>query len=76
MNLNGKVAKNAYWIIGCRIARATFGMVINLLTARYLGPSDYGIISYASSLAIISSAPASKEAIITSSSSIVFSITM
>lgn len=50
MNLTGKVAKNAYWIIGCRIARAVFGMAINLLTARYLGPSGYGIISYASSL--------------------------
>ncbi len=44
------VAKNASWIIACRIAQAVFALLINMLTARYLGPSKYGIITYASSL--------------------------
>ena len=45
-----KVAKNASWIIGCRIGQAILSLVINMLTARYLGPSNYGLITYAASL--------------------------
>lgn len=48
--LRNKVAKNALWIIGCRIIQAMLALVINMLTARYLGPSDFGVISYAASL--------------------------
>lgn len=49
MNKN-KIIKNASWIIGCQIAKAVISFVISMLTARYLGPSNYGIISYAASL--------------------------
>lgn len=45
-----KVAKNASWIIACRIVQAVFALIINMLTARYLGPSNYGLITYAASL--------------------------
>lgn len=45
-----KVAKNATWIIACRVFQAIFALIINMLTARYLGPSNYGLITYASSL--------------------------
>lgn len=45
-----KVAKNASWIIGCRIAQAVIGLVVGMLTARYLGPSNFGVINYAASL--------------------------
>ena len=45
-----RVARNAVWIIGGRIAQALLALVINMLTARYLGPSNYGLITYASSL--------------------------
>lgn len=45
-----KVAKNATWIIACRVVQAVFALVINMLTARYLGPSNFGLITYASSL--------------------------
>lgn len=45
-----KVAKNATWIIACRIVQAVLSLIINMLTARYLGPSNYGLIAYASSL--------------------------
>ena len=47
---NNKVVKNASWIIGCRIAQAGFALLINMMTARYLGPSNYGILSYVSSM--------------------------
>lgn len=47
---SSKVKKNAGWIIGVRIVQAILSFVISILTARYLGPSNYGIISYAGSL--------------------------
>lgn len=45
-----KVVKNAAWIIGVRIVQSILALVISMLTARYLGPSNYGLISYASSV--------------------------
>lgn len=50
MLLKNKVAKNAFWIIGCRIVQSVLTLVINMLTARYFGPSNYGLISYAASI--------------------------
>lgn len=44
------VAKNAVWIIGIRIVQSVVALLINMLTARYLGPSNFGLITYASSL--------------------------
>ena len=41
---------NASWIIGCRIVQALLGVVISALTARYLGPSDFGVINYAAAV--------------------------
>ena len=49
-NSMNRVAQNAVWIIGGRIVQALLALVINMLTARYLGPSNYGLITYASSL--------------------------
>lgn len=45
-----KVIKNASWIIGCKVVQAILNLVVSMLTARYLGPSNYGVITYASSL--------------------------
>lgn len=45
-----EVVKNASWLICGKICQSAFGLVINMLTARYLGPSNYGIISYAASI--------------------------
>lgn len=50
MFFQNKVAKNASWIIGCKIAQSLIGLVIGMLTARYLGPSNFGIINYAASM--------------------------
>jgi len=48
--LNNRVLKNASWIIGCKIVQSLINLVIGLITARYLGPSNYGIISYVASV--------------------------
>lgn len=51
MNLfNNKVVKNASWIIACRIVQSLIALVIGMLSARYLGPSNYGLLNYASSV--------------------------
>lgn len=44
------VLNNAKWIVGCRIMQSLLQLVIGMLTARYLGPSDYGLINYAASV--------------------------
>ena len=48
--MNIKSIKNASWIIGCRIFQSILAFVISMLTARYLGPSNYGLINYAQSI--------------------------
>lgn len=49
--LNDRVFTNAAWMIGCKIMQSLISFVIGLLTARYLGPSNYGVLSYAMSVA-------------------------
>ena len=44
------VFKNAGWIIGCKIVQSLINFVIGMITARYLGPSNYGVISYVASI--------------------------
>lgn len=50
MSNGSRVVKNATWIVACHIAQAVINLIINMLTARYLGPSNYGLISYAASI--------------------------
>lgn len=45
-----KILKNASWIIACRVMQSLISLVIGMITARYLGPSNYGVISYVSSV--------------------------
>lgn len=45
--LKSKVAKNASWLIAGRVVQMVLSFLVGLLTARYLGPSNYGLISYA-----------------------------
>ena len=49
MKLN-RMVTNASWIIACKIARSCIAFFIGILTARYLGPSNYGLINYAASI--------------------------
>ena len=44
------VFKNAGWIIGCKIVQSLINFVIGMITARYLGPANYGVISYVASI--------------------------
>lgn len=44
------VVQNAAWILGCRLAHGLLQLLIGTLTARYLGPEDYGLIHYAASV--------------------------
>ena len=48
--LKNKVIQNASWIIVCKVIQSALGFVISMLTARYLGPSNYGLINYAASV--------------------------
>ncbi len=48
--MKNSVLKNVGWIIGCKIIQSILNLIIGLITARYLGPSNYGIISYVSSV--------------------------
>ena len=46
--LNNRVVKNAGWLIFGKIAQMCINLFVGLLTARYLGPSNYGVINYGS----------------------------
>lgn len=48
--MHNRTIKNAAWIIGCRIIQSGLALAITMLSARYLGPSGYGLINYAASL--------------------------
>ena len=41
------MVKNAGWMIAGKIVQMLIGFVVGLLTARYLGPGNYGLINYA-----------------------------
>lgn len=48
--LGNKVVKNIQWIVIAKVMQAIINLVITMITARYLGPSNYGVINYAASL--------------------------
>ena len=45
-----KVAKNTIWIIAERIFQMLISLIVGALSARYLGPSNYGLINYGISI--------------------------
>lgn len=47
--LKNRVMQNASWMIIGRVYQMGLAFVVGLLTARYLGPSNYGLINYAAS---------------------------
>lgn len=49
--LQKRVFTSAKWIIGCRIVQAVLQLVLGMLSARFLGPSNYGLLGYAGSVA-------------------------
>lgn len=45
--LKNKIVKNAGWLVGGTLAQKVLAFVVGILSARYLGPSNFGIIHYA-----------------------------
>lgn len=43
---NSKEFTNASWIIAGRVIQMILSFIINILSARYLGPGNYGVINY------------------------------
>ena len=43
---SSKFLTNTSWMVGERIFEMCISLIIGMLTARYLGPSNYGIINY------------------------------
>lgn len=46
----GKVFNNAKWIVICKIMQSLLQLAVGMLSARFLGPSNYGLIKYAASV--------------------------
>lgn len=44
------IVSNTRWIVVCKIIQSVLQLIVGVLCARYLGPHDYGLIGYASSL--------------------------
>ena len=45
--VGNRIVKNSAWIMAGKIVHMLLTFFVGLLTARYLGPSNYGIINYA-----------------------------
>lgn len=48
--LKSKTVRNAGWLIGGKVAQMALSLVVGMISARYLGPSNYGLISYGTAL--------------------------
>lgn len=48
--MNNRVIKNATWIIACKIVQSIIAIALSAITARYLGPANFGVINYAASI--------------------------
>ena len=42
--------RNTSWIVGANIVQMIISFIISMISARYLGPSNYGIINYAAAI--------------------------
>lgn len=51
--VKSKVAKNTMWILAERIIQMLLTLIVGSLTARYLGPSNYGLLNYGASIVAI-----------------------
>lgn len=48
--LKAKESKNAIWLISGKIAQMILSLFVGIISARYLGPSNYGLISYGTAM--------------------------
>lgn len=54
-----KYGKNTLWLMSEKVLRMTLGLFIGVWVARYLGPEEFGVLSYATSYVALFSAFAS-----------------
>ena len=47
---NNRFLKNTGWIVGANIVQMILSFVIGMISARYLGPANFGVINYASAI--------------------------
>lgn len=45
-----RIIQNAGWIIGCKVIKAILTLLVTMITARYLGVANYGLINYAAGI--------------------------
>ena len=50
--LQNRAASNALWIVVCKSVQAVLGLLISMISARMLGPANYGLLYYAASLVL------------------------
>jgi len=50
MIMKNRVAKNSIWIISCKVVQSLLSLIVAMLVARFLGPSNYGVLNYAASI--------------------------
>lgn len=43
---SNKEVKNASWLIGGKVAQMMLSLVVSVITARYLGPGNFGLLGY------------------------------
>lgn len=48
--MKNKILRNASWIIICKIGQSVLSLLVTMITARYLGPTNYGVINYAAAV--------------------------
>lgn len=51
--INNKLLNNAKWIIVCKVLQSLIQLVVGMLSARYLGPANYGLINYAAAIVAV-----------------------
>ena len=54
-----KYAANTSWLVAEKVFRMIVGLLVTIWVARYLGPSEFGLLSYAQSFALLFTALAS-----------------
>lgn len=50
--LRNKTIKNAKWMVAEQLVQMGINVILGVLTARYLGPSNYGVINYTAAFVI------------------------
>ena len=50
LSIKNRVVKNASWIIVCRVIQSLLALIVSVFVARYLGPTNYGLLNYAASI--------------------------